>query len=457
MTTDMPTSGRINARSRPFRRGLRRAAAAVFGVVLAGSVLPGLAGAQDDFIAGSGNAYAQVYRVGPTAARLSLAPILGLSLADYLNTVGRGQVKAAEWAAVGVAEPALPENTPELQVESTDPGAEKGKTEYVAGQADDSGNGGGLMELFARATKAPLGESSFKLERFAIPGLIDVGGGVAHTSAGIVGGKLREARAEVDISGLAFAGTVALSGLHWEAVQRTSNGRKTVTGSFTIQRASIGGVPLPVPSGDISTVLGPVNTALAPTGFAIKAPGIDRSGGVASVSPLAIEIVNSPLGRQFLAPILEAAQPIREPLTDAIISGSGGEASVAILVADLTLGIFSGSSQLHMELGGVHAFTEGERYANPFGPGGFRPPPAPPQSQSVFVPGTVGRPPVPGAPGDSGELVAALPAGPGQRTIPGGRGGLAVAVGLVGLLVAGALATRDYWKMRKIHRAEFST
>ena len=43
-------------------------------------------GATNDFIAGSGNSYAQVFRVGPTAGRLSLAPVVGLSLADYLDT-----------------------------------------------------------------------------------------------------------------------------------------------------------------------------------------------------------------------------------------------------------------------------------------------------------------------------------------------------------------------------------
>jgi hypothetical protein len=97
-----------------------------------------------------------------------------------------------------------------------------------------------------------------------------------------------------------------------------------------------------------------------------------------------------------------------------------------------------------MELGGVNAFTEGERFENPFGFGDFRPPSLPPQT--VFTPGTPGSPAVPGKPGDEGVLVAQP--GIAQRTVPGGRGGIAVAVGIAGLAVAVALAIADYRRMK---------
>src|SRR5581483_12497087 len=300
----------------------RLRAIVVLGAALTGLVSGSARGDTGGFVAGSGNAYAQFVRVGPTAARLSLAPTLGLSLADYSGTVGRGQASSADLAAIGVAQPCLDANVPRLRVTSEDPGASKGKTSYVAGQTDGSGDGGGLGQLFARATKDPYGESSFRFGAFAIPGLINVGGGFAHTTAGVIKDSVRLATSTVEISSVDLGGgAVKLGGLRWEATQQTSDKGRKVTSRFTVGSASIGGVPmnLPVGGGDLNAILGPLNAALAPTGFAIQPPVNDSLSGVASMSPLSIQIVNSPLGRQTLAPTLAALQPIREPLAAQLI------------------------------------------------------------------------------------------------------------------------------------------
>jgi hypothetical protein len=254
---------------------LRSAAVLALGAALS-TVAPGLAGsAEKPFVSGSGNAYAQVYRAGPTAARLSLAPVIGLSLADYVSTVGRGETKAADWAGIGVSERRLPDNTPSLRVESTDENSEKGQTVIVAGGKDESGNGGGAIELFARATDAPLGESHVRLAGMSVPGLIEFSNGEAHTSVGVAEGKLRISRSDVSIAEVLFADTVKLLGLRWEAVQQTGSGNeKKLSGKFTIQGATIAGTPLPIPEegASLGQVLGPINQALAPTGFAIQPP-----------------------------------------------------------------------------------------------------------------------------------------------------------------------------------------
>lgn len=437
-----------------------RLLAAVGIAVLLTAVAPPFAGGKEaTFVAGSGNAYAQVYRVGPTAGRLSLAPVVGLSLADYVNTVGRGETKAADWAGIGVSERSLPDNTPSLRVSSTDKGAEDGKTVITAGQKDASGAGGGFIQLFARATDAPLGESSVRLAGMSIPGLIDFKDSEAHTTAGIIKGNVRQSTSVVEIGGLDLADTVRITGLRWEAIQQTGPGEddKKLTGHFSVDGVSIAGTPLPIPAGgeDLEAVVGPINAALAPTGFAVTLPKVEERSRQQSVSPLSFEIVNSPLGREYLAPILAALQPVREPVADAFIDLAKAlveandeipDASVAVLAADLTLGIFSGSSQLHIELGGVNAFTEGETFADAFGFGEFKPPAVPPQT--VFTPGTPGRPAVPGAPADEGTLVASPAGPPGQRTIPGGKGGVAIAVGIIGLAAAIALALADWRRMR---------
>src|SRR5919109_3767446 len=443
-------------------RLLRLSAACIAGIALA-SLTTGLAGgATEDFIAGSGKAYAQVVRVGPTAARLSLAPVIGLTLADFTDTVARGAAADADLAAIGVASPCTDAQVPRVRVSSQDKDADKGVTNSFAGSP-----GSGIGTLFARATKSPFAESRFKFGDFEVPGLMTIGAGVGYTSSGIVSKGIRESKAVVDIADFSFGGMVTLTGLHWEAVQRSKGDDKPkVTARFALQGASIGALPIPV--SDLASALRSINEAIAPTGFSISLPVDDSAAGVAAMSPLQIQIANSPLGRQFLGPVLAAAQPIREPLADElipllkqpkeIVGGNPNDCdqttvpdlSVAVLAADLGIGVAAGSSELHIELGGVNAYTEGQRFENPFGFGDFRPPPA--GRQTVFTPGTPGQPGVPGTPGEEGVL-AAQPGAGGQRTIPGGRGGIALAVGIAGLAVAVALAVADYRRMKATRAA----
>lgn len=441
------------------RRPIRLLGALSMGLIAA-SFIPVVASGQDaeEFVTGSGTSYAQVYRVGPTAGQLSLAPIIGLSLSDYVNTVGRGQATVADWAGIGIAERSLPDNTPFVKIASTEKDSEKGESVTVAGQSDGEA-GGGLAELFARATDAPLGESRFRLASAQIPGLLEIRNAQSSTSAGVITtkkGKVREAIAITDIGTLGIAGVIKLEGLHWESHQRTG-AEDSMKGSFSVKGASIGGVPLPLTAGssDLAPVIGPINTVLAPSGLAISLPEVTERAGQSSVSPLSLDIENSPAGRQFIAPILGETQEERKPVTDAFIDiakqlkeEGAPDASVGVLIADLTVGILSGSSQLHLEFGGVDAFTEGETFESPFGAIDFNPPEigVGDPGRTIFNPGTAGRPAIPGIPVEEGTLVAAAP--PGTRTIPGNKGGVAVAVGLIGIAVALGLAVADWYRMR---------
>jgi hypothetical protein len=450
-----------------------RAALLAMVVALVG-VTSGVARSDDaGFVTGSGIAYAQFVRVGPTAARLSLAPTLGLSLSDYAGSVGRGQATDADLAAIGVAQPCLAAEIPTVRVVSTDKNADKGKTEFFAGSRDASGKGGGAGELYALANGKPYGQSHFRLGSFQIPGVLSVGEGYAATTAGVVRNGVREATATVEISSFDFAGAISLAGLRWEAVQQSSAKGRKVTSTFTVAGATIGGFPLPIPAGssDLQSILGPLNAALAPTGFALRPPANDSEAGVASMSPLSIEIVNSPLGRQTLAPALGAIQPIREPLANALIpilkapadatgppqSGCGGspqapDLSVGVLLADLTLGIFAGSSDMHIELGGVNAYTEGQRYSNPF-LGTFGKLPVVNNSvETITKPGLPGSPAIPGTTGMKPSTLAVSPATATQHTTPGTKGGTAMMVGAFGLLAAILLAAADWYRMRLLQR-----
>lgn len=72
--------------------------------------------------------------------------------------------------------------------------------------------------------------------------------------------------------------------------------------------------------------------------------------------------------------------------------------------------------------------------------------------QTVFVPGKPGSPAIPPTEPEEAELAVALPARPGTRTVPGDKGGVAMAVGLIGLVVAAGLAAADWYRMRTARR-----
>jgi hypothetical protein len=435
------------------RRVPRLIAVLSAGLILC-TFVPGNAarGTDEEFVTGSGTSYAQIVRIGPTAGQLSLAPVFGLSLSDYVNTVGRGQATVADWAGIGVAERSLPDNTPIVKMRSTDKDADKGTTQNL-----------GAAELYARATKAPSGEGRFRITSFDVPGLIEARGSESNAISGVKG-RVRESVAITKIGVLDIAGgAVSLKGLRWESIQRTG-AKKTVSGTFTVDGVSIGGVPVPMPGGpsDLKAVIDPINTALAQIGLSVSLPVVDKRGGQSDVSPLSVDIKNSPAGRQFLAPILAQLQEPKQPVIDAFAdlaeqlkaqNDSIPDLKVGILLADLTIGIVSGSSQLHLEFGGVSAFTEGEKFESPFGGIDFNPPKntvAPPKT--IFTPGTAGTPGSPGTtPIDEGTFAVS----PAQqtKTIPGDKGGLAVAVGLIGLGVAIGLAIGDWYRMRISRRA----
>ena len=104
---------------------------------------------------------------------------------------------------------------------------------------------------------------------------------------------------------------------------------------------------------------------LAPTGIVLDAPTVQKDGDFARVSPLGIRIVNSQLGQTVVAPVVGGLQPVREPVTGAIIENCD-DCKAAILVADVMAGVITGGGRLDIELGGTTGFTEGTRYDSPF-------------------------------------------------------------------------------------------
>ena len=431
---------------------------------------------------GSGRADARILRLGPAAGQLALAPTLGLSLADFLGTLGRGEARVADWAALDGSVEDIKPYMPEVRTESTEENAEAGKSATFLGTPAGTPITLGAMEQKSAASAAPKGTSEVTLGVIGIPGVIEIGASKASSTAQVVDKKAREARGVTSISSVTLGGgAVVLKGLTWEAVQRTGEGAKT-DGSFRVDGLTIAGqnVTVPANGSELGAVLPQINAALAPSGLVLDGPTVQKEGDFARVSPLGIRIVNSQLGQTVVAPVVGGLQPVREPVTGAIIENCD-DCKAAILVADVMAGVVTGGGRLDIELGGVTGFTEGTRYDSPFnfnfsGIGGGASSDfggdfgaesfgdAASSSGSSFDAGSTGS--ALGASPLSGTPTAATPAAaPGvgtdnatgtlaaaSRGVTGSKGGAAALIGLVGLLGAIALGAADFRAIRAARR-----
>lgn len=452
---------RMNVSTGPstFTRHRRRSAVVGVAAVLGLGLVPvGATQAADDFGAGTGRASAKLLRVGPSRGALTLAPQVGLALSDFLNTRGRGDVRAVDYAALESSlPPEMIENTPAVKVESTDDNSEAGRTENIVVPTEVPVTVA-AGRLHAEAGAAPYGASSFRAGAIDF-GIGSVSGGVAESRSAVVNGNTREATATVRFPRLEIAGGAAvLTGLEWKVVAR-SGAATTEQAQFRLGQAVVAGETLALPSGGeavgatLAAALAPV---LDPLGIHIDFPEARIEGGVVELTPLRLRLAGSQVG-VALNPILEAVQPGREALIDGIRSGTE-EADAAILVGDVALGVLAGGSALDIELGGVTAFTA--EPADLFEFGSFDLSPSPPvtfgdlarpdfaTSSGAFdlsADGSGSDQLTIGGTGGSGDELAQ----PVARTELSGRAGALLAVALIVLAVAVAVAVADYQRLRR--------
>ena len=134
------------------------------------------------------------------------------------------------------AHPTLPDDQQphEVRVDSRDAVTSKDE--------DETFLGGLPMHKHAEANPTPFGKAVTTTAPFGVAGVLEIGGGTATSTSGLVEGGAREAKAVTDISGIRLVGGVGLielSGLHWEAIWSSrTNG---VTGSFSIANAKVAG------------------------------------------------------------------------------------------------------------------------------------------------------------------------------------------------------------------------
>lgn len=313
--------------------------------------------AAPSFEPGSGRAEAKYVRAGPSRGALPLTPQLGLALADHLGARGRGDVRTLDLGILAdFLPPELAGAFPVVKVESTEDGAEEGRAES-AGTPSEVPARAGAFELHARAGRDPFGESTFR------GGPVDLGGvvvqdGQAKAFSGVVDGGAREAIGQVHIGKVILGGgAVVLEGLEWRALHRTG-AEAAEQARFSLGAVVVQGQRFSLPEGSdqpLRDAIAAAEPVLRPLGLHLQLPEPRIEAGISEISPLRVRVADSEVAR-VLAPALEAAQPGRDAVVDAVRSASE-EGDAALLVADVALGVVAGGSSLDVELGGASART----------------------------------------------------------------------------------------------------
>jgi hypothetical protein len=433
-------------------------------------------GAPGGVVPGQGIAIAQTDRIDPRSGGLSIGITFGISIAGHQNQVAQASSQAIDLGVIGTTlaapgcsngdkpprAPTLPaDKQPQaLQVDSRNPDSAAGK------DADETAFPVPIHK-HAQANPDPFAKSVTTTSPIGIPQVLQVGSGVATSYSGLIeDGKTREAKAVTDISNITFPGGVSLSGLHWEATWRSTDGGQP-QGLFTIGSAT-GPLGVPIPTNDPTATIKQVNDGLKAIGLRIDPPGSHTDGGVMFVDPMGISVVPNAQRDQVAAGLFAGIQPIRQELFDALLKADCSNAT-PITILDIVVGSITGAGAFHLTLGGVQA-QSGEVAANPFslgsggvklGTGGINLPAAGgvgvgSAGGTTFKPGTTGGSSTPGT------TASAAPAGGGAAGTPtaaiaaakpkGERGGALAAVGLASLGLLAALAEGDRRKMRRAQR-----
>jgi hypothetical protein len=222
----------------------------------------------------------------------------------------------------------------------------------------------GVGHQVVSVTKEPMVDASLELAAVGLAPLLTVGGLHASAVAENAGGATPTAHASA-VTDIDLPGILTLRGLHWEATQSAGSSPEGA-GSFTFGEGTLLGMPLP--PGDFSAAVGPINQALNPLGISLSAPEVvqETSGAtyLTRVSPLAITYKTSKQVLQLLAPFFEIIRSSKEQIVDAVASTCF--ASYGALIADLVLGIAVGTGEVALLVGGANAQANSEALTNPF-------------------------------------------------------------------------------------------
>ena len=455
-----------------------------------------------EFNNGHGSARGTGVRVGPSRSGFNFTTDFAISLADFQNTVARGDSRGVslgmilETVADAVDEDGeyLPEN---LRIDSRDEDAADGvrREEFGGGEG---GFGGAVGSQYVRATEDPFAEVETIMGTLGIDAAVLFEGGTSRATAGVVDGNVREARGEAAFERIVLGGgALVLEGLEWTAVHRTG-AEEEVDATFTLGSISAGGEELiggeesEQGAEALSEAIDQANEVISELGLFIEAPekAINEETGQVSMTPMKISVGPSEVSRGVAGPLSDFIQPGREALADLLIEADETFGAVFLLF-DVAFGAFAGGGEILFEIGGARALTGFQEFDDPFGNGATgmgeefgeipdettpeeqpqesEPPqtdssaeldaPSPDTGDSTEAPApeTSDEPveepveePVASDPpqqGNQGQEELAAPA-----ASPGPTGGQALTAALVALLVAAGLGAADFLRLRQSQR-----
>lgn len=335
---------------------------------------------------GTAKATALVARIGPGVGNLELAMRGGIAVTQVTNALGQATSQTLDLGLIGTSltaescDNAILDASQLPQPTSVDNRGGDAQLDEDESQSADQPFGVGRKSV--RSTADPVSSTAITTTAgIDLAPALRVAAGRAESVTRVLPGEGREAHAQVE-SSIDLAGLVTLSGLHWNAYHRTGVDPHAEA-SFTIGRASLGG--LPIPTGDLGAAEEVLNEALAPLGVTVTLPQVQRildPADLIRISPLRIEIRDSPAGKTIFGPVLNASREQRGELFD-LLSEQICQAASVLLVGDVVVSILSGTGFLTLEIGGAEAASSDLEITSPFGaaipPGGdvgAVPPPA---------------------------------------------------------------------------------
>lgn len=471
----------IESTTRRVARGVwswrRTLVALVVSVVLLGPIVSGHAqespAETGEIRNGIAKAIAVVTRIGPGVGSLDLGMTGSTAVAQVTNSLAQATSQTVDMGLIGTALTAEgcrgtqyfgPEDLPQpTAVDNRSGDARVGR--------DESGTDGapfGIGRMDVQAVEHPAAARAVTSSAaFDLTPVVDVGNGRAEAITHVLPGEGREARAEV-VSSIDLGGVVTLSGMRWHARHRTGVAPEAV-GGFDVGDSTVGGMPFP--TDDAAALERAVNDALAPVGATVEFPRVVRlvePTDLVRVTPMRIELRDSPAGKTLLGPGLDASREARSTLFDELVAALC-ETSSFLLVGDVALSVISGSGYLAVEIGGVEAASSDFELVDPFGAAVV--PPAAPEAPDTATAGAVdgavatagpSAPPGGPAPGATSPAPAAGLAQPASRSGPLEEvcesvhpnrdrcsEGAALAVGLVAVLATLAVAGTDVVRHRR--------
>ena len=196
-------------------------------------------------------------------------------------------------------------------------------------------------------------------------GVLAIDGGHSEASTQLVGG-VRQAIAVSTATRLRILGDmVVINNPRWEAIAR-SGATDTAEGRFTFSSASILGIERTAANfpGDFNDFANGVAGFLSGLGVSLKYPQLQVEPGKVTMTPLTVGLANPPIGLDVIQPLLGQLAPLKDQNTRNLIAEDCNNQAI-LQIADLVLGILSGSGAVTLSAGGVSAFTAATDFPEP--------------------------------------------------------------------------------------------